>query len=143
MTGPTYLRDLLRDMATSDLAWMDFRACAEIDPELWFPHKGGNPEPAKAVCFNVCTVRQECLAFGLNDEFGVWGGLTESERRQLRRRNDAPGVAWRRVEASAAMRAEARRLAELGWDVDTLAAHFDRHRDTVLRWLRGDAEVAA
>ena len=59
--------------------------CAETDPEAFFPEKGGSTRDAKRVCTG-CTVRAECLEFALaNDErFGIWGGLSERERRRLR-----------------------------------------------------------
>jgi WhiB family redox-sensing transcriptional regulator len=59
--------------------------CTQTDPELFFPEKGGSTREAKKVCAN-CTVRAECLSYALeNDErFGIWGGLSERERRKLR-----------------------------------------------------------
>lgn len=66
--------------------WMDFGACAETDPELFFPEVGGAIVTAKRVCAG-CDVQAECLAYALeNDEqHGVWGGLSTNERRRLRR----------------------------------------------------------
>jgi WhiB family transcriptional regulator, redox-sensing transcriptional regulator len=68
--------------------WRLSALCAETDPEAFFPELGGSPRAAKAVCAQ-CSVRAECLEFAIaNDErFGVWGGTTEKERRQLRRRS--------------------------------------------------------
>lgn len=65
--------------------WMDDAACAEVDPELWFPEKGGSTVGAKRVCA-ACSVAAECLAYALEHEerFGIWGGLSERERRRLR-----------------------------------------------------------
>jgi WhiB family transcriptional regulator, redox-sensing transcriptional regulator len=70
-----------------DGSWMDEALCAETDPEAFFPERGGSTREAKRVC-NGCPVRAECLEYALtNDErFGVWGGLSERERRRLRRR---------------------------------------------------------
>ena len=68
------------------LSWMDRGLCAEVDPELHFPEKGGSARAAKRVC-RACTVRAECLdyALGVGDRlYGVWGGLSERERRPLR-----------------------------------------------------------
>ena len=66
--------------------WYDRAACLEVDADTFFPEKGGSSRPAKRVCA-ACTVRAECLAYALdNDErFGIWGGLSERERRQLKR----------------------------------------------------------
>ena len=61
--------------------------CAQTDPEAFFPEKGGSTREAKKVCL-TCDVRQECLEYALaNDErFGIWGGLSERERRKLKKR---------------------------------------------------------
>lgn len=69
------------------LAWQEDALCAQTDPEAFFPEKGGSTRDAKRIC-GQCTVRAECLEYALkNDErFGIWGGLSERERRRLRRR---------------------------------------------------------
>ena len=61
--------------------------CAQTDPEAFFPEKGGSTREAKKVCL-TCDVRGECLEYALiNDErFGIWGGLSERERRKLKKR---------------------------------------------------------
>ena len=68
------------------LAWQEQALCAQTDPEAFFPEKGGSTREAKRVCQN-CEVRSECLDYALaNDErFGIWGGLSERERRKLKR----------------------------------------------------------
>ena len=65
--------------------WRQDALCAETDPEAFFPEKGGSTREAKRVCTG-CEVRLECLEYSLaNDErFGIWGGLSERERRRLR-----------------------------------------------------------
>lgn len=67
-------------------AWQADALCAQTDPEAFFPEKGGSTREAKRIC-EGCEVRSECLEFALaNDErFGIWGGLSERERRKLRR----------------------------------------------------------
>ncbi|WP_347060708.1 WhiB family transcriptional regulator [Blastococcus sp. HT6-30] len=72
------------DQAGED-AWRQDALCAETDPEAFFPDKGGSTREAKRVCTG-CPVRAECLEFALaNDErFGIWGGLSERERRRVR-----------------------------------------------------------
>ena len=74
------------DMDTEDLGWQDRALCAQTDPEAFFPEKGGSTREAKRVC-RSCEVRAECLEFALeNDErFGIWGGLSERERRRVKR----------------------------------------------------------
>jgi len=71
--------------SASEEAWRLNALCAETDPEAFFPEKGGSTREAKRVC-SGCEVRAECLEFALaNDErFGIWGGLSERERRRLR-----------------------------------------------------------
>ena len=66
-------------------SWQERALCAETDPEAFFPEKGGSTREAKRVCTG-CAVRAECLEFALsNDErFGIWGGLSERERRRVR-----------------------------------------------------------
>lgn len=68
------------------LGWQADALCAQTDPEAFFPEKGGSTREAKRIC-DSCEVRSECLGYALeNDErFGIWGGLSERERRKLRR----------------------------------------------------------
>lgn len=70
-----------------ELGWQTEALCAQTDPEAFFPEKGGSTRDAKKVC-GACNVRSECLEYALaNDErFGIWGGLSERERRRLRKR---------------------------------------------------------
>jgi WhiB family redox-sensing transcriptional regulator len=65
-------------------SWRADALCAQTDPEAFFPDKGGSNRDAKATCLK-CDVREECLAYALrtNQQFGIWGGLSERERRNL------------------------------------------------------------
>lgn len=65
--------------------WTADAVCAQTDPEAWFPDKGGSTRAAKAIC-RSCPVIAECLAYALrNDErYGIYGGLSERERRRLK-----------------------------------------------------------
>ena len=69
------------------LAWQADSLCAQTDPEAFFPEKGGSTRDAKKIC-SSCEVKSQCLEYALsNDErFGIWGGLSERERRKLRKR---------------------------------------------------------
>jgi WhiB family redox-sensing transcriptional regulator len=71
----------------NSLAWQTDALCAQTDPEAFFPEKGGSTRDAKKICAS-CEVRNQCLEYALkNDErFGIWGGLSERERRKLRKR---------------------------------------------------------
>lgn len=76
--------------------WSSFAACRNGDPDALFV-QGAAQNRAKAICMG-CPVRAECLADALDNriEFGVWGGMTERERRALLRRR--PDVrSWRRL----------------------------------------------
>jgi WhiB family transcriptional regulator, redox-sensing transcriptional regulator len=75
------------DQLDNPLAWQSDSLCAQTDPEAFFPEKGGSTRDAKKIC-GSCEVRMHCLEYALeNDErFGIWGGLSERERRKLRKR---------------------------------------------------------
>jgi WhiB family redox-sensing transcriptional regulator len=77
-----------------DPEWPSRGACRDIDPETLFV-VGAAQHKAKAICMG-CPVRMDCLADALDSraEFGVWGGMTERERRTLLRRR--PDIrSWR------------------------------------------------
>ena len=69
------------------MGWQERALCAQTDPEAFFPEKGGSTREAKKVCTG-CEVRSECLEYALehDERFGIWGGLSERERRKLKRR---------------------------------------------------------
>jgi WhiB family redox-sensing transcriptional regulator len=79
------------DGAPGDESWRLDALCAETDPEAFFPEKGGSTREAKRVCAG-CPVRLQCLEMALqNDErFGIWGGLSERERRRVRLQRRIP-----------------------------------------------------
>jgi WhiB family redox-sensing transcriptional regulator len=75
------------------MTWHDRAACLSVDPELFFPIGSTGPallqvEDAKAVC-RGCEVIETCLSWAVESgqDAGVWGGLSEDERRALKRRN--------------------------------------------------------
>ena len=67
--------------------WQERALCAQTDPEAFFPEKGGSTREAKRVCL-TCEVRGDCLEYALqhDERFGIWGGLSERERRKLKKR---------------------------------------------------------
>lgn len=80
-------------MAVRDDSWYRLAACRGRPTALFFPEpvvpRSGRPDhtsvaKAKEVCA-VCPVRERCLAIGLREEYGIWGGLTVGERRAARR----------------------------------------------------------
>lgn len=66
--------------------WQDRANCAGVDPELFFPSRGASTREAKAVC-QGCEVRAECLDHAIEngEKVGIWGGLSERQRRVIRR----------------------------------------------------------
>jgi WhiB family redox-sensing transcriptional regulator len=66
--------------------WQERANCLGVDPDLFFPERGASTREAKAVC-RSCEVRAECLEYALDhgEKFGIWGGLSERERRRVRR----------------------------------------------------------
>jgi WhiB family redox-sensing transcriptional regulator len=97
-------------MTSSTYDWAAKGACRTTDPDTLFV-QGAAQNRAKAICMS-CVVRTECLADALDNriEFGVWGGMTERERRALLRRR--PNVeSWRRLLETA--RGEHERMLEV------------------------------
>lgn len=70
-----------------DTSWMDNGNCRGVDPEMFYPGRGESTREAKEVCAG-CAVRVECLdyAFRHCERHGIWGGLSERERRRIRSR---------------------------------------------------------
>ena len=78
------------NLATDD--WRTSSACSDTDPSLFFPVGTTGPAleqiaSAKAVC-DTCDAKEPCLQFALstNQDSGIWGGTSEEERRQLRKK---------------------------------------------------------
>jgi WhiB family redox-sensing transcriptional regulator len=88
----------------------DGGACKGTDPDLFFPERGASTREAKEVC-RGCNVRLGCLEFAIvnGEKFGIWGGLSERERRRLRKkhREDTKKLKeqQRKSEAASAMEA--------------------------------------
>ena len=78
-------------LPAGDESWRLDGLCAETDPEAFFPEKGGSTREAKRVCAG-CPVRLQCLEFALqgDERFGIWGGLSERERRRIRLQRRVP-----------------------------------------------------
>jgi WhiB family redox-sensing transcriptional regulator len=75
-----------------DMQWLNESRCLTEDPELFFPVGNTGPaveqiEQAKAVC-RECSVTNSCLEYAIkeNQDTGVWGGLSEDERKSLKRK---------------------------------------------------------
>lgn len=75
-----------RKTERGDTSWQAQGNCLGVDPDLFFPERGGSTREAKGVC-QGCVVRDACLEYALvnGEKFGIWGGLSERERRRIRR----------------------------------------------------------
>jgi WhiB family redox-sensing transcriptional regulator len=69
-----------------DEGWAKKAACKGYDPDIFYPEKGCGSAAAKEIC-RSCVVRDECLEYAVetNQLFGIWGGLNERQRRNIRR----------------------------------------------------------
>ena len=72
--------------AGDEMGWQRLANCLGVDPELFFPERGASTREAKEVC-RGCVVRGDCLDYALanGEKFGIWGGMSERERRRVRR----------------------------------------------------------
>jgi WhiB family redox-sensing transcriptional regulator len=73
-------------MIPASRAWRDRAACRDMDVDLFFPLGAQEASPKAIAACAGCPVRRDCLDYGIGEGDGVWGGLTEPERRALRRR---------------------------------------------------------
>jgi DNA-binding CsgD family transcriptional regulator len=119
---------------TTGTNWQTAGLCLK-DPELFFPEGGPAIEEAKKTC-RACPVRAECLAYALdnNERFGIWGGLSERERRRLRKGQPMTDPVKARRDATV------RRLTEEGFSAAEIAERVGCNERTV---LRARAAVAA
>jgi WhiB family redox-sensing transcriptional regulator len=119
----------------SPSSWRDRAACRGADPDLFFPERGESADPARQVCAR-CPVRQPCLAYALDNGIthGVWGGLTERERRVLR----APRQRASRRDRDRVIVA----AAAAGYSAQEIARTFGLSRTSVSRILLRAVDVA-
>ena len=113
--------------------WRELAACRGADLEVFFPERGESAEAARQVCAR-CPVRQPCLDYAISNRivYGVWGGLTERERRTLRSR-------W--VRASRRERDRAILAADTAGDTAAaIGRSFGLSRTSVSRVLAHDAD---
>ena len=77
---------LIEALAIDELSWQDYANCRVADADLFFPERGASTRRAKAICA-ACEVKPQCLAFAIRhgEKFGIWGGMSERERRRVRR----------------------------------------------------------
>jgi WhiB family redox-sensing transcriptional regulator len=77
---------LIEALAVDQLSWQDYANCRGADADLFFPERGASTRRAKSIC-GACEVRGECLEYAIvnGEKFGIWGGMSERERRRVRR----------------------------------------------------------
>ncbi|GAT02314.1 WhiB family transcriptional regulator [Mycolicibacterium fortuitum subsp. acetamidolyticum] len=82
------LTTMLADQPQSpdEEAWVGQAVCSQTDPDAFFPEKGGSTREAKRIC-QGCPAKDACLQWAIDhdERFGIWGGLSERERRRLKR----------------------------------------------------------
>ena len=95
----TVLAGLLGDVP--ERSWQRQANCMGVDPDLFFPERGASTREAKEVC-RGCVVRQDCLEYALTngEKFGIWGGMSERERRRIRRARALAGRSGKTASAS-------------------------------------------
>lgn len=82
-----------------DQDWRALAKCAQTDPDLWFAVGAREHKLAKRIC-RSCPVRRDCLSYAMDApiDHGIWGGMTERERKRYRRQAGAAG--WRSLLAT-------------------------------------------
>lgn len=113
--------------------WRDRAACRGADLSVFFPGRGESAEPARQVCAG-CPVRHSCLEYALSHGIthGIWGGLTERDRRPLRVHHTA-AARRDRDEAIAA-------AAVAGYTTAAIGQAFDLTATSVSRVLSGNTD---
>ena len=78
--------ELFEALDLEGLAWQDNGACRGADADLFFPERGASTRRAKQIC-SECAVQVECLEYAIctGEKFGIWGGMSERERRRIRK----------------------------------------------------------
>lgn len=78
--------EVIDTFTAEERPWQDKANCLGVDPDLFFPERGASTREAKGVCAG-CEVKEDCLEYALRngEKFGIWGGLSERERRRIRR----------------------------------------------------------
>ena len=88
--GAPYHRNRNPRKGVSPMTWREQAACRNHNPEVFFPFPTSTPgnRRAKAVCWNQCPVREQCLTYALHhgETHGVWGGASEHDRDDMLRR---------------------------------------------------------
>ena len=111
--------------------WRQQAGCRGTDLDMFFPERGASADPARQVCAS-CPVRQPCLEYALSNRItsGIWGGLTERERRPLQ--SDWIQAEWRDRDR-AILAADA-----AGYTTAVIGRSFGLSRTSVIRIVHGE-----
>jgi WhiB family transcriptional regulator, redox-sensing transcriptional regulator len=114
--------------------WRERAACCGTDLNLFFPERGESADPARQVCVR-CPVRQLCLEYALSNRIthGIWGGMTEWERRPLQ---SDWNQAARRERDRAILAADA-----AGYTTAAIGRSFGLSHTSVTRIVRGEGNA--
>jgi WhiB family redox-sensing transcriptional regulator len=114
--------------------WRGLAACRGIDLDVFFPERGESAEPARQVCAR-CPVREQCLDYAISNGItdGIWGGLSERERRALRSN-------WLRTARCDRDQAILAAFAA-GYTTAAIGRSFGLSRTSVTRIVRGDDDA--
>ena len=79
-------KSLIEELIGGMPSWTEDANCKGSDADIFFPERGASTRKAKAIC-RACSVQSECLEFAIenSEKFGIWGGLSERERRRIKR----------------------------------------------------------
>lgn len=80
------MRPVVIETVDESLDWMRLGSCEPTQEDLFFPERGASTREAKEIC-RLCIVREPCLEYAIENsqKFGIWGGMSERERRRIRR----------------------------------------------------------
>ena len=81
---------IVEDLIGGMPSWTEEANCKGADADLFFPERGASTRTAKEIC-RACTVQDESLEYAVenSEKFGIWGGLSERERRRVKRQRAA------------------------------------------------------
>ncbi len=86
-------RELIDALAVEQVGWKEYANCLGAHHDLFFPDRGASTRAAKQICAE-CQVRVDCLEYAVTrgEKFGIWGGLSERERREIRKQRAAEAL---------------------------------------------------
>ena len=122
--------------------WMERGACQDTPTDWFFPGQGGDYTMAKQTCAG-CPVRVQCAEWAIyNEGHGIWGGMSEKQRRDERRRRNRVSGRARRNGPTAATMARARQLLDEGWAQIPIARELGVSRHFVQQIAYGNREAS-